>query len=178
MRHLTLALAATAALAVPAAAAAQDADPAGAYVSLGYAQVDLSGADLGALEARLGYRFNRWFGAEGELGFGVDGDTRSSAVATIKQDLEHKAALYAVAFLPVGPRTDLFARAGYGTTKVETNATSSGHVSAESWNFGVGAQHMFDGVNGVRVDYTRQEFDSAASGGHADVWSVAYTRRF
>ena len=47
--------------------------------------------------------------------------------------------------------------------------------SAESWNFGVGAQTFFDGSNGVRVDYTRQEFND---GGHANVFGIAYAHRF
>jgi hypothetical protein len=32
-------------------------------------------------------------------------------------------------------------------------------------------------VNGVRVDYTRHEF-RGDDAGSADVWSIAYTRRF
>lgn len=44
-----------------------------------------------------------------------------------------------------------------------------------SWNYGVGGQYFFDGKNGVRVDYTRQDFSGMPT---EDTWSVAYTRRF
>ena len=78
-------------------------------------------------------------------------------------------------FAPVGANTDVFARFGYGNSKIKASA---GGVSAsddgDSWNYGVGAQHHFDGVNGVRVDWTRHDFDGA----NIDVWAVAYTRKF
>ena len=42
-------------------------------------------------------------------------------------------------------------------------------------SYGAGAQYMFDGVNGVRADYTRYDFDE---GGDMDSFGLAYVRRF
>ncbi|MFN3585246.1 porin family protein [Phenylobacterium sp.] len=146
-----------------------------AYGSLGYAQTDGSGVDLGSIQGRLGYRFNNWVGVEGEGAFGVKDDDVTIAGTDVNVDLKHQFAGYVVGFAPVGANTDLIARFGYGTTKIKGSA---GGISAsddgESWNYGLGAQHHFDGVNGVRIDWTRHDFD----GGNADVWSVAYTRKF
>ena len=49
--------------------------------------------------------------------------------------------------------------------------------AADSWNYGGGVQYRLDDKNGIRADYTRESFQRT-DGGHADVWSVAYARRF
>jgi len=168
--------AATMALA-PAMAQAQDADNVGAYVNLNAGIADASSADLKALQARLGYRFHPNFGVEGEFGVGVDSDTDTIGGVRVNQKLKHQAAAYLVGFLPVGPNTDLLARVGYGTAKIRVRAgAASLSDSEESVNFGVGVQHHFDGVNGIRADYTRFEFDGGPA--DANVWTIGYSRRF
>jgi hypothetical protein len=181
MKNALIAAASLAAIAtvVPAAAQAQDttAPNTGAYVNLNAALVDGGQVDVKAIGGRLGYRFTPYLGIEGELATGLKSDTDTIGGITFNTKLKHEAAIYGVGFLPVGPNTDLLARVGYGTTKLRVKSGGlSASDSAESWNFGVGAQHHFDGVNGVRVDYTRQEFNNDA--GHANVWAVGYVRRF
>lgn len=173
-----IATAATAALAAafaPVAASAQEAT--GAYGSIGYSHHDFDGANVGAIQGRLGYRFTPYLGVEGELGGGVKGDDISVGGVPVEVDLNHSAALYGVAFLPVAPNADLYARLGYGTS--EADAKGPGGVSAridgDSWNYGVGGQYFFDGLNGVRADYTRHDFKDS---GEANVWSIGYVRKF
>ena len=118
-----------------------------------------------------------YLGVEGELATGLESDNDTIGGVDVNAKLKHEAAGYVVGFLPVSPNTDLLARVGYGTTKVRARAAGvSVSDRKESLNFGVGAQHYFDGVNGVRVDYTRQEFDNGR--GNANVWTVGYTRKF
>jgi hypothetical protein len=176
---LAAASAAAMALVVPAIAQAQTAPTTGVYGSLGYAHVDGQGVDLGALQGRLGYRMNTWFGAEAEGAFGIKDDDVDLGVGTnAKVELKHQLAAYAVGFAPLSENTDLIARIGYGTAKIKASAAGvSASDSGDSFNFGVGAQHHFDGVNGVRVDWTRHDFRDDGAG-HADVWSIAYTRKF
>lgn len=182
MKNALIAAASLAAIcaAVPAAAQAQDAAAApktGAYVNLSAALVDGGQADLKAVQGRVGYRFHPNFGVEGELAIGIKGDTDTIGGVRVKTTLKHQAAAYAVGFVPVGPNTDVLARIGYGTTKIRAKALGvSASDSAESVNYGVGAQHHFDGLNGVRADYTYQDFNKGL--GHANVWSVGYVRRF
>ncbi|HKP79150.1 MAG TPA: porin family protein [Phenylobacterium sp.] len=183
MKNALISAASLAAIAtvVPAAAQAQVAEtaavPTGIYANLNAGIADGNGADLGVIGGRLGYRFNNFIGVEGELATGLKSDTDTIGGVDVNTKLEHSAAAYGVGFLPLGPNTDLLARVGYGTTKLRAKAAGvSDSDSEESWNFGVGAQHHFDGVNGVRVDYTRQEYNHDA--GHANVWAVGYTRRF
>jgi len=171
------ATAAAAFCAVSGAAQAQTAAPTGVYAGIGYQNTNTSktDADLGAIQARVGYRFMPWVGVEGELAVGVNDDS----VGPFNVKEKHSEAIYGVGFLPLSPKADLLARVGYGATKFKTTdgPVPDFSTNTDSWNFGVGGQYHFDGVNGVRVDYTRQEF-TKDSFGHADVYSVAYTRRF
>ena len=174
---------------VPAAALAQTTTaPTGVYANLGYADAHTSGVDLGAIEGRLGWRFNNWLGVEGEFAGGVKSDksTTTSGGVTVdtKVKLNSAEAIYGVGFLPLSNNFDLLARIGYGHSSAKATATAAGTaISASqtadgnSWNYGVGAQYHLDEHNGVRGDYTREEFTGNGSG-HADVWSVAYSYRF
>jgi hypothetical protein len=169
-------LAAVAACA-PSFAQAQDAaKDTGVYVNLGYARASQSGIHLDAVDARVGYRFMKYFGVEGEGAFGIGGDDVRVGTATAHVKLSHELAAYAVGFLPVSPNADLFARVGYGTTKIKASAAGvSASGSDDSVNFGVGGQYHFDGVNGVRVEYTRFEYGGHS---HSNLWGVAYSRKF
>lgn len=181
MKNALIAVASLAAMAavVPAAAVAQEAPAkAGAYGGVNAGIVNGSGGvDLKAIQGRLGYRFNDWIGVEGDLATGLKSDTDRIAGVDVNTKLKHSADAYVVGFAPIGPNTDLIARAGYGTTKLRAKAAGvSASGSEESFNFGVGAQHHFDGQNGVRFDYTRKEFRHGDD--KADIWSLGYTRKF
>jgi len=188
MKNALIAAASLAAIAaaVPAVSQAQTAAPAdntGVYMNFGYAHADAKGAPVDVnfevLQGRLGYRLNNYFGVEGELGAGIQGHGTNifdAAGNEARVKLRYEAAAYGVGFLPIGPDTDLLARIGYGTSRIKVTNFPGVSDNKESVNFGVGAQHRFDGVNGIRVDFTR--FDFNHSGGHSDVYGVAYTRKF
>jgi len=174
--------------ALPAAALAQTAAPTGVYGTLGYADAHTDGVDLGAIQGRLGWRFNNWLGLEGEFAGGVKSDKETTTVNGVtvnsKVTLKDEEAIYGVGFLPLSNDFDLLARVGYGHTSAKASANAANTTIAasqtadgNSWNYGVGAQYHFDGKNGIRGDYTRQEFTGNNSG-HADVWSIAYSHRF
>ncbi|MFL5295391.1 MAG: porin family protein [Phenylobacterium sp.] len=182
--------AAAAATLLPAVALAQTAPPTGLYGTLGYANAHAGDFNLGAVQGRLGWRFNDWLGVEGELGFGVNDDKGSQTVGGVNVNtsvkLKDQEAIYAVGFLPLSNQFDLLARIGYGHQSVKASATATGtggpitvsdRADGDSWNFGVGAQYHFDGANGVRADYTREEFRGSGSD-HADIWAIAFSHRF
>lgn len=183
IKQASLAAAAVAlAAAVPATGQAQTTETTSFYGSLGYSQTDLDGLKLGAITGRLGARFGPYLGVEGEGGFGVNDDRLAAAtIGGMPFDVELKStfAAYAVGYLPVSPNADLYARLGYGTTRIRGSVGGTGSLSMtdgdESWNYGVGGQYFFDGKNGVRADYTRHEF---ARGDDANTWSVGYVRKF
>jgi hypothetical protein len=164
-----------------------------AYINLGYTnfaldEIDETNVDdidfnLGAVTGRIGARFHPNFGLEGELGVGVQDQEESSTVGTFTTKLNYEAAAFAVGYLPISPATDLFARVGVGTTDLEfefdpsgTGASTSDSGSEAVFGLGVGAQHFFDGVNGIRGDYTRYTGDD--SNAKYNAFGVSYVRKF
>ncbi|WP_339915344.1 porin family protein [uncultured Brevundimonas sp.] len=175
MRNILLASAALALLAAPAMA--QSVSSPSYYGTLGYSQLDGDSADVGAVTGRFGAKLTPYLGAEAEASFGVGHDNVSIGGLDGKVKETYDVAAYGVATLPVNPNFDLFARVGYGTTELKTSvAGSSVTDSADSWNYGVGANYYLDGQNGVRGDWTRRDFTNG--GGEADVYSLSYVRRF
>jgi outer membrane immunogenic protein len=174
MKALITTAAAVAALTAMAAAAV----PASAETtgSLGWSRADTGDANLDGITGRLTWT-QGYFGVEGELTGGVGSDTVNVGGTDVKVKLRDQAAIYGVGKIPMGDNFDLFARVGYGTTKVSGAALGTGVTgSEESWNYGVGANWFLDGKNGVRADYTRENFNHNT--GDADVWSLSYVRKF
>lgn len=175
MRNILLAAAAITAISAPAFA--QSVTGPSYYGTLGYSQLDYSDGDLGAVTGRLGAKFNPYIGVEGEASVGVRDDDFSIGGVNGKIEHQYDAAAYVVGTLPVTPNFELFARGGYGTSKIKAElAGIEQEADGESWNYGAGANYYFDGQNGVRADWTRRDFEDDA--GEADVYSVSYVRRF
>lgn len=158
----TLMFAASAALlsvaAIPAASQAQE-----AYGTIGYAHTDADEADLGAIQGRIGYKFNPYVAVEGEAAFGVKDDR--------DVELKHQLGAYVVGSVPVTPQAELFGRVGYSGAKFDTPL---GEAEGDGFAYGVGGQYNFTPKDGVRVDWTRHDYD----GLDADVFSVGYARKF
>lgn len=148
--------------AIPAISQAQE-----AYGTIGYAGVDADGANLGAIQGRLGYKFNPYVGVEGEAAFGVADDTTSGVDVKLKSEF----GAFVVGYAPVTPKIDLFARAGYTSASFDT---SLGDVDGDGGAWGVGAQYHVTDKDGIRLDWTRHDYDGA----DADVWSLSYSRKF
>ena len=177
MRKVILAAAALSVFALPAAA--QVVQPGGPtyYGSLGYSQLDHSDGNLGAVTGRLGAKFNPYFVVEGEGSIGVKDDDFTIAGVDGKIEHDYDLAAYAVGTMPLTPNFELFARGGYGTTRIKGELGGlERKADGESWNYGVGANYYFDGQNGLRGDWTRRDFTD--DGGEVDVYSVNYVRRF
>lgn len=172
---MPVALATLSVVAIPALSHAQISPE--YYGSAGFGTTRSDGADLGAIQGRLGAKLTPHFGVEGEVGVGVSDDTTSVAGAPVTVELKHQAAAYAVGFLPVTPQIDLLARAGYGTTKLKASAGGvSASESQDSWNYGVGAQYRLDDKNGLRADWTKSEYTNSKA--DADTLAVSYVRKF
>jgi outer membrane immunogenic protein len=187
MKNVILAAVSAAALCAlaPAAALAQTTAPSSGslfapptfYGTLGYAYSDLDHVNVGTLQGRLGARFGQYFGVEGELATGLNGDTINVGGVEDKVHLDSQEAIYGVGFLPLSPNFDLLARVGYGHSSGSGEVPGvTANVKGDSWNYGVGGQYSFDGKNGVRLDYTREQFQD--KGGDANVWAVSYVRKF
>lgn len=184
-------------------------DKSGVYVNAGITQLssdldltqtEISGQtvnlgdnslNISMITGRLGYRLNDYFAVEGELGFGLGGDSINqfvpinvggvSANVDTNADLDVKNYYigFARAILPVSDQFDVFARLGYGQATAEADITASlsgfsASASAEEkvsgLAYGVGGQFNFTEADGIRADYTRLE--------HTNIISLSYARRF
>jgi len=119
-------------------------------------------------QGRQTLRINRHFGAETEpyaagaaFGRGLQRE----------RDLQERGAAYGVAYLPVSPKADVFARAGYGRTDF-----AAGRAPQDGWSMGFGARYSPDANNGVRADFTRRDFRTSRI--KANILSFGYARRF
>jgi outer membrane immunogenic protein len=120
---------------------------------------------------RQSLRFDRHFGAE------VEPSSRGSAFArglARERDQQARTASYGVAYLPLSSKTDVFARAGYGTSDVAQVRTSIPEEG--SWRLGFGARYSPSRNAGVRADFMRQDFRTSRI--KANIFSFGYSRRF
>jgi hypothetical protein len=150
--------------------------------TIGYTGINTQGVDLGAIDLRAAANFGKYVGLEGEGAFGVSDQNGMVGNVSTKLHLNDEYAAYGVARWPVLPNGNLFARVGYGHSDIKATASLNG-VSAsathgyDSFNYGVGGEYFFDGKNGLRVDYTRLDFQTNGFK-DADTWSVGYVRKF
>ncbi|HRD46852.1 MAG TPA: porin family protein [Caulobacter sp.] len=164
MKKMIAAAAAAAALfGLPALAHAE----AQIYGTIGYANIDVDPVNLGGIQARLGAQFNPHLAIEGEAAFGVQDDE----ILGVTVELSNEFAVFAVGKLPVSESVNLFARVGYSNTDIDVGGTSA---SGDGFAYGVGGEAFFTENDGVRFDWTKHDADGA----DADVWAIAYVRRF
>ncbi|MEQ8405861.1 MAG: outer membrane beta-barrel protein [Oceanicaulis sp.] len=174
----TILLASIAAVAVTSAASAQATEQS-FHLGLGYTALDGEGATLGAITARGGVDFSRYWGVEADLHVGVVDESVDAGppVGEVDISADFGAAAFVVGRLPVGEdsMSNLFVRAGYGTITVEGSAMGvTVAEDVDGFALGVGGEFYFGGPNGVRLDYTRFEGDDEA----LDSYGIAYIRRF
>lgn len=157
---LKLALAAASMLVAPAFMTA-NAQQSNVYVSGGYTHFDGDGgAELGAITGRVGININPNFAIEGEASFGVKDDSGT--------ELDNELGVFAVGKLPISPSFDVFARVGL--TRIETSPGGS----EDGLAYGVGGTLNLSPVDGIRLDYTRHDYDV----GEVDAISLSYVRGF
>jgi len=153
-------------------AGAQDAN---FNAGVGYSRIDIQDVDFDAISLRAGYDFNETFGLEGQVDFGLGDESVSLGLVTADVELNYSAGLYGIARFPLAENVNVFGRLGYVTTELEGSV--AGFVADESddgFSFGVGGEYNFNASNGVRVEYTRTDYDS----GEADSFGISWVRRF
>ena len=197
MKLLLAAASAAALFALAGAASAQAVGPS-LYGTLGYTQyhgnIEEPGfneeLNFGSVTGRFGGRLTPFVGAELEGSIGVREDRLDFAQGGVDgtMKLRAQAAVYAIGFVPVGANAELFGRVGWGSSNFDARVFSGGGNTGvnpqgvypapegQSINYGFGGQFFFDGVNGLRADYTRHDFrdDDEA----LDSFTISYIRRF
>jgi len=145
------------------------------YGNIGGIMYDVDDDIFGVI-GRLGAQ-KSWYGAELEGSFGViDEDLGDDVDAGIDYSL----AAFAVGRLPISKRFGALARVGYHTTQVGVMADTGDTTVSASQDFdgvayGAGLEYDIDGVNGLRLDYTRYNLEEDVT---ADSLAATYLRRF
>lgn len=184
MTILKTILAALMAISLAGFAQAQDS---GAYVALGASNyvtdpIGTSGTDLFAVEAKVGYNFNKYFGVEAQGSIGLNTDSQSVGDSTFNRNIDYSVGAFAVARLPLSKKFDLFARGGVHNTQVGFSLDNPPTIDGELFTLssqsdtdfavGAGAQFNFDKKNAIRADYTY------LGGIEAETLSLGYVRKF
>ena len=192
MRLLNTPLAAFAVTSFAGLAEAQDLNQdqnqdSGVYAGIGVAAyvtepIGAAGTDLYAVEAKVGYNFNKFFGVEAQGSIGLNTVSDPFADGSLNRKIDYSVGAFAVGRLPVSEKFELFARAGVHNTQlgreVENPPLIDGvpftAVSLSETGFagGLGAQYNFDKKNAIRADYTY--FDRT----NAETLSLGYIRKF
>jgi OOP family OmpA-OmpF porin len=145
-----------------------------------------------------GYRFNRYFAAEG--GYADFGKysldlTRAAPAGTAHVDVRASGwFLDALGVVPLGNNFSLFGKIGAVRTAVESNASASGSFTLSpgvspnrkatetDWKWGIGAAYDFNAHLGARLEYelVKDVGDQASTGGSSDIklWSLGVLYRF
>ncbi len=180
MKTLKIAVAALALTGFAGAAQAQDAGH--WYMNLG---ADTYEFDAFGIGGKLGYNFNEWFGAEGQGSIGLIDDEKTIGGMDFDFGYDYMIAGFGVVRYPLSPNFEVFGRAGYQLTEVSIDADDAAgeaildaadiDESVDGFAAGAGIQYMWDGLNGVRVEYT---YLDGNDGLEADTGSISYVRKF
>ncbi len=147
------------------------------YGDLGYSLTTRNGADLGSVNARVGTKFTRYLGAEGELNVGVNRDAAPALGPGVSERLNTAVAAYGVGYLPLGDKFSLLARVGVGENQFAVNGAGlESHRDLVSVNYGAGATYSLSPTNAVRADYTRKSYDH--DGGDDNTWALSFQHKF
>lgn len=157
----------------------------GAYATVGAVLYDADSKnrfteDLGGIQGRLGYNFNRYLGAEIEGSVGVNSKQYLGPRRRITFDrkVKHSEAAFAVARLPVTQNVSLFLRGGYHNTRLDLNPRSTTlttvNIEDDGFAWGPGIEWKLSPKNSIRADYTNYDFTIQDLGAA----SVSYVRKF
>ena len=151
------------------------------YGMLGFTDHEAFSSSLDTIDGRLGARWG-FLGVEGEAGVGINHHrignhfTSPAGVPGNTVGINNQQTIYGVGYLPLGRNIDLFARIGYGRTGWNFKGMAHPSDNDTNWNAGGGGQWFWDGSNGVRAEYTHENFNHALAS--SDSWSISYVRKF
>ncbi len=176
-------------------ASAQDT---GFYVNLGadVFSLDIEDADTVSpitIGGKVGYNVNQYFAVEGQAAFGLSDsklDNEDGTDSGVDAGIDSSFAAFGVVKYPVSDQIEIFGRAGYHFTEVGLSADELDGVNVgvdtDGFALGLGGQYMFDGSNGIRLEYTYLDADFDGDdldldedvSGNANVFSLSYVRKF
>ncbi|MFN3212610.1 MAG: porin family protein [Henriciella sp.] len=148
------------------------------YVSGGYSLFDGEGATLGAVTARGGFKFNDYFGIEGEGSVGSGSEDVDDVVGA-EIELGSQYAAYLVGTYPLSDRFDFTARVGYGELDFDVSVGElSESAKIEAFAVGLGGEYSLTDNFGLRLDFTRFESNDGEIEGGVDAFTLSGVLKF
>ena len=154
-----------------------------AYGNLGVVNYEV-GEELYGAQARLGYQFNRFLGAEVEGSLGLSDETQNEIIGGIPVDqtfgVKNSAAAFGVLRVPLFGKLSGYGRAGYHRSEVDQTLAfdpampEDRNFSVDGIAYGSGLEYEISPRTSLRLDYTNYDFD----GPDADSVSLAISRKF
>lgn len=154
-----------------------------AYGTLGVVNYE-AGEDLYGAQARIGYQFNKYLGAEAEGSLGVssveDQEVFGGTPVDQKFAIDNSAAAFGVLRYPLFGKVSGYSRLGYHQTELERKLTIGAadpekqKSSVNGIAYGSGLEYEINPRTAVRLDYTVYDYD----GPDADAVSLAVSRKF
>ncbi len=154
-----------------------------AYGTLGAVTYEM-GEELYGAQARLGYQFNKYLGAEAEGSLGISTDKRDGDFGgvPIQQDLKVKNSVagFGIVRFPLIGKLNGYGRLGYHQSELDRRLSdasgtfSDTEFSVDGIAYGSGLEYTVNPRTSVRLDYTSYDFD----GPDADAISLAISRKF
>ncbi len=170
MKFLKIAITTAAIAGFTSTASAQDGS---AYVNIG---VDAVEFDAYTLSGKLGYKFTDMFAVEGQAAIGIIDNKETIQGIEAKAGVDSSFGAFGVVRIPTGEGLNLFGRAGYHFTQLSGSAGSfETSFDVDGFAIGAGSEYLWDGVNGIRLEYTYLDGDGD---GGSDVVSLSYVRNF
>jgi len=153
------------------------------YGSLGIVNYE-AGDDLYGAQARFGYQFSKYFGAEleGSQGLSKQKDDLIVGGVPLEQTIgiENSIAAFGVARYPLVQKLSGYGRLGYHNTELDEKVSDgvanpvNREFSVNGIAYGGGLQYDISPRTAVRLDYTVYDYD----GPDADAVSLAVSRKF
>jgi len=170
MKFLKIAISAVAIAGFASAASAQDT---GAYINVG---VDAYEFDAYTLSGKIGYKFTKYLGVEGQAAVGIIDKKDTVRGFEAKAGVDTSFGAFGVVRIPTGKGLNLIGRAGYHATQLSAAAGNVEiDVDTDGFAFGAGSEYIWDDVNGIRLEYTYMDNDSNEG---SDVFTLSYVRNF
>jgi len=169
MKFLKLALVTATIAGFASTASAQDGN---AYVNIG---VDAVEFDAYTLSGKVGYKFTDMFAVEGQAAIGIIDNEETIQGISAKAGVDSSFGAFGVLRIPTGEGLNFLVRGGYHFTQLSASAgTADINVDTDGIALGVGSEYSWDGLNGLRLEYTYLD----GNGGGSDVVSLSYVRSF
>lgn len=176
--------AATSALAQTAPPAPKEESNIYTYASGGYSLFNGGDVKFSAVTLRGGVMFNPNFGVELEASKGIgtgEVDINNFGISSVDVGLDYQISAFAIGRIPVGNKSNLFARIGYSSANLTIDVpafSGSSDLELKDVIWGLGGEYYFNNHFGVRGEVTGFKAEGKTIDNGLDIYSISLVAKF